>query len=155
MPLFEWLNLWRSAAPLTVLEAPVSDVRAMRWARGSAWLLWAVTLAVAAAGLALLVWDWSAPVPTGFFGIRGFTGLFAASFGGVGALLTWRRPGHPVGWIFAAAGLVAAVDFATFEYGLAASAGHNLLGSEYAGWVQLWIWLPFITLITVYLFLLF
>ena len=127
----------------------------MRWARRSAWLLWAATLAVAAAGLALLVWDWSAPVPTGFFGIRGFTGLFAASFGGVGALLTWRRPGHPVGWIFAAAGLVAAVDFATFEYGLAASAGHNLLGSEYAGWVQLWIWLPFITLITVYLFLLF
>jgi hypothetical protein len=32
----------------------VSDVRAMRWACGSAWLLWAVTLVVAAAGLALL-----------------------------------------------------------------------------------------------------
>jgi hypothetical protein len=30
-----------------------------------------------------------------------------------------------------------------------------LPGSEYAGWVQLWIWVPFITLITVYLFLLF
>ena len=92
----------------------------------------------------------------GLFGVRGFTGLFAVGFGGVGALLTWRRPGHPVGWIFAAAGMVAAVDFATFEYGLAASAGHrDLLGSVYAGWVQLWIWLPFITLITVYLFLLF
>jgi hypothetical protein len=118
-------------------------------------LLWAATLVVAAAGLALLVWDWSTPVPTGFFGIRGFTGLFAVSFGGVGALLTWRRPGHPVGWIFAAAGLVEAVAFATFEYGLAASAGHNLPGAEYAGWVQLWIWIPFITLITIYLCLLF
>jgi hypothetical protein len=73
----------------------------------------------------------------------------------VGALLTWRRPGHPVGWIFAAAGLVEAVDFATFEDGLAASAGHSLPGSAYAGWVQLWIWVPFITLITIYLFLLF
>jgi hypothetical protein len=73
----------------------------------------------------------------------------------VGALLTWRRPGHPVGWILAATGLVEAVDFATFEYGLAASAGHSLPGSAYAGWVQLWIWVPFVTLVAVYLFLLF
>jgi hypothetical protein len=121
----------------------------------SAWLLWAATLLIAAAGLALLVWDWSAPVPAGFFGIRGFSGLYAACFGGVGALLTWRRPGHPIGWILAAAGLVAAVDFATFEYGLAASAGHSLPFGQYAGWVQLWIWVPFITLIAVYLVLLF
>jgi hypothetical protein len=73
-----------------------------------------------------------------------------------GALLTRRRPGHPVGWIFAAAGLVAAVDFATFEYALAAVVGHRgLPAGEYVGWVQLWIWVPFIALITVYLFLLF
>jgi hypothetical protein len=133
----------------------VTDVSAMRWAHRSAWLLSVVTLVVAAVGLALLVWDWRVPLPRGFFGIRGFTGLYAAGFGGVGALLTWRRPGHPVGWIFAAAGLVEAVDFATFEYGLAASAGHSLPGSAYLGWVQLWIWVPFITLITIYLFLLF
>ena len=58
-----------------------------------------------------MVWDWSAPVPAGFFGIRGFTGLWAVGFGGVGALLTWRRPGHPVGWIFAAAGLAGGGGF--------------------------------------------
>jgi hypothetical protein len=127
-----------------------------RWARRSAWLLWAATLVVAAAGLALLVWDWSTPVPKGSFGVRGFSGLWAVGFGSVGALLTWRRPGHPVGWIFAAAGLVAAVDFATFEYALAAVVGHRgLPAGEYVGWVQLWIWVPFIALITVYLFLLF
>jgi signal transduction histidine kinase len=127
----------------------------MRWARRSAWLLWAATLVVAAAGLALMVWDWSTPVPGGFFGVRGFSGLFAVSFGGVGALLTWRRPGHRVGWVFAAAGMVGAVDFASFEYGLAASAGRGLLFGEYVGWLQLWIWVPFVALITVYLFLLF
>jgi hypothetical protein len=128
----------------------------MRRVRRSAWLLWAATLVVAAAGLALLVWDWSTPVPKGSFGVRGFSGLWAVGFGSMGALLTWRRPGHPVGWIFAAAGLVAAVDFATFEYALAAVVGHRgLPAGEYVGWVQLWIWVPFIALITVYLFLLF
>jgi hypothetical protein len=127
----------------------------MRWARRPAWLLGAATLAIAVAGLALMAWDWSAPVPKGFFGIRGFTGLYAVGFGGVGAVLTWRRPGHLVGWILAATGLVEAVDFATFEYGLAASAGRSLPGSTYAGWVQLWIWVPFVTLVAVYLILLF
>jgi hypothetical protein len=127
----------------------------MRWARRSAWLLWAMTLVVAAAGLALLVWDWSTPVPGGFFGIRGFTGLWAVGFGTVGALLTWRRPGHPVGWVFAAAGMASAVDFATFEYGLAAAGRRGLPAGGYVGWLQLWIWVPLIALITVYLFLLF
>jgi hypothetical protein len=102
-----------------------------------------------------MAWDWSTPVPGGFFGIRGFAGLYAIGFGGVGAVLTWRRPGHPVGWILAATGLGEAVDFATFEYGLAASAGRHLPGSAYAGWVQLWIWVPFVTLVAVYLVLLF
>ena len=138
------------------LAADEGDVSAMRWVRRSGWLLWAATLVIAAVGLALLVWDWPTPVPRGSFGVRGFSGLWAVGFGGMGALLTRRRPGHPVGWIFAAAGLVAAVDFATFEYALAAVVGHRgLPAGEYVGWVQLWIWVPFIALITVYLFLLF
>ncbi len=82
--------------------------------------------------------------------------MFAVCLGGVGALLTWRHPGHPVGWILAGAGLVSALNFATIEYGLAGSAGRrHLPAAEYAGWVQLWIWVPLIALITVYLFLLF
>jgi hypothetical protein len=129
---------------------------AMRWACRSAWLLWVATLVVAAAGLALMVWDWSTPVPGGSFGVRGFSGLWAVGFGGVGALLTRRRPGHPVGWMFAAAGMLAAVDFASFEYALAAVVGHrDLPAGEYVGWLQLWIWVPFVALITVYLPLLF
>ena len=65
-------------------------------------MLGAATLVIAAAGLALMAWDWSTPVPKGFFGIRGFTGLYAVGFGGVGALVTWRRPGHLAGWISSA-----------------------------------------------------
>ena len=128
----------------------------MRWARRPAWLLSVPTLVVTAVGLALMVWDWSTPVPSGSFGVRGFSGLWAAGFGSVGALLTWRRPGHPVGWVFAAAGVLAAVDFASFEYALAAVVGHRgLPAGEYVGWLQLWIWVPFVALITVYLFLMF
>ena len=67
-----------------------------RWARRSASLLWAATLVVAAMGLAVMVWDWSTPVPGGSFVVRGFSGLWAVGFGGVGALLTRRRPG--TGW---------------------------------------------------------
>jgi len=81
----------------------------MRSAPRPAWPLWILTLVIAAIGLSLLVWDWSTPVPSGSFGVRGFSGLWAIGFGGVGALLTRRRPGHPVGWIFAAAGMLAAV----------------------------------------------
>jgi hypothetical protein len=122
----------------------------------SAWLLSVTTLVVTAIGLALLVWDWSTPVPSGSFGVRGFSGVWAVGFGLVGALLTRRRPGHPVGWIFAAAGMLAAVDFASFEYALAAVVGHrDLPAGEYMGWLQLWIWVPFDALITVYLPLLF
>ena len=128
----------------------------MRWARRSAWLLSVTTLVITAIGLALLVWDWSTPVPSGSFGVRGFSGVWAVGFGLVGALLTRRRPGHPVGWIFAAAGMLAAVDFASFEYALAAVVGHrDLPAGEYVGWLQLWIWVPFVALITVYLPLLF
>ena len=128
----------------------------MRWARRSAWLLSVTTLVVTAIGLALLVWDWSTPAPSGSFGVRGFSGVWAVGFGLVGALLTMRRPGHPVGWIFAAAGMLAAVDFASFEYALAAVVGHrDLPAGDYVGWLQLWIWVPFVALITVYLPLLF
>ena len=106
----------------------------MRWARWLAWSLWVLTLVVAAIGLALLVWDWSTPTPAGFFGIRGFTGLWALGFGGMGALLTWRRPRHPVGWILAGAGLLAAVDFVSLEYGLTAAGRGGLpAGSMWPG----------------------
>jgi hypothetical protein len=150
------------ALPMHAAACPAEPVTAQtkepqsRWARRSAWLLWTVTLVVAAAGLALMVWDWRTPVPSGSFGVRGFSGLWAVGFGGVGALLTRRRPGHPVGWVFAAAGMLAAVDFASFEYALAAVVGHrDLPAGEYVGWLQLWIWVPFVSLITVYLPLLF
>src|SRR5580704_17483837 len=97
---------------------------AMRWACRSAWLLWAAALVVAAVGLALMVWDWPTPVPGGSSGVRGISGLWAVGLGGVGALLTRGRPGGTVGWILAAAGMLAAVDFASFEDALSVVVVH-------------------------------
>jgi len=40
-------------------------------------------------------------------------------------------------------------------FGGVGAAGHRLPGTGYVGWVEEWIWVPFVTLITLYLFLLF
>jgi hypothetical protein len=55
------------------------DAGATRRAHWPAWVMSAASLVLAAAGLALMVWNWSAPVPSGFFGIRGFAGLTTRS----------------------------------------------------------------------------
>jgi hypothetical protein len=60
-----------------------------------------------------------------------------------------------VGWILAAAGLLAAMDFVSFEYGLAAAGHRGLPAGEYVAWPQQWIWVPFVVLIAVCLPLLF
>jgi signal transduction histidine kinase len=126
----------------------------VRAARYAGVLLAVGTLVLVAAGLALLVWDWATPVPAGYFGVRGFDGVIAVAFGGMGVLLTTRQPRHPIGWLFAAVALQSALSFASFEYALAATAGHRLPAARYAGWLQLFPWVLLLTLI-VYVFLLF
>ena len=94
-------------------------------------------------------------MPAGYFGFRGSDAVLAVAFGGIGVLLTSRRPRHPIGWLFATAAILLAASFATFEYGLAATAGHSLPAARYAGWFQLFVWVLFLALLTVYVFLLF
>jgi len=136
--------------------AAVADGRiTVRAARLVGSLLAATTFLVTVAGLVLMAWDWSTPVPAGYFGFRGSDAVLAVAFGGIGVLLTSRRPRHPIGWLFATAAILLAASFATFEYGLAAIAGHSLPAARYAGWFQLFVWVLFLALLTVYVFLLF
>src|SRR5215204_6360122 len=84
-----------------------------------AWLLYVVALALVglAAGLWLVVhrpvagavgyWYWREGMVT--------TLVFAT----VGAVITTRRPEHPVGWLFLGAGLVGAAQLATGEFAAA------------------------------------
>ena len=73
-----------------------------------AWSIWAVTVAMSVAGL---VSDTLYPLPanlasqaaSGLNGVVG--GVFIAAFATVGALLAWKRPGNPIGWLLSATGV--------------------------------------------------
>ena len=73
-----------------------------------AWSIWAVTVATSAAGLMSNVLY---PLPaklasqagSGLNGVIG--GVFIAAFATVGALLAWKRPGNPIGWLLSATGV--------------------------------------------------
>ena len=77
-----------------------------------AWSIWAVTVAMSVAGL---VSNTLYPLPaklasqagSGLDGVVG--GVFIAAFATVGALLAWKRPGNPIGWLLSATGLAYAV----------------------------------------------
>src|ERR1700685_3331917 len=77
-----------------------------------AWSIWAVTMAtsVAALGSNILY-----PLPAKVASQAGseldgvLGGVFIAAFATVGALLAWKRPGNPIGWLLSATGLAYAV----------------------------------------------
>jgi hypothetical protein len=73
-----------------------------------AWSIWAVSIAVTATGLGYTVIH---PLPD--FGGSGLNNavviVFIGAFATVGALLAWKRPENPIGWLLSATGLVVAV----------------------------------------------
>jgi hypothetical protein len=77
-----------------------------------AWSIWAVTVTTAAAAL---MSNTLYPLPVklasqGGSGLDGVVGgVFIAAFATVGALLAWKRPGNPIGWLLSATGLAYAV----------------------------------------------
>jgi len=82
-----------------------------RMAFWRAWSIWAVTVAVAMTGL---VFTRLHPLPAGQAGLTGSpAGVLAVAFNGsfatVGALLGWKRPANPIGWLLAGTGLAYAI----------------------------------------------
>ena len=77
-----------------------------------AWSIWAVSVAVTATGLGSTVIH---PLPAKLANVVG-TGsnnavgiVFIGAFATVGALLAWKRPKNPIGWLLSAVGLAFAV----------------------------------------------
>jgi hypothetical protein len=79
-----------------------------RMAFWRAWSIWAVTVAVS---LAALVFTRLYPLPASLSGQGGSPAdgvvaiVFIGSFATVGALLGWKRPANPIGWLLAGTGL--------------------------------------------------
>jgi hypothetical protein len=77
-----------------------------------AWLIWAFSVAVTATAL---VYTAVYPLPAKLASIagsrlNGAVGIvFIGAFATVGALLAWKRPGNPIGWLLSAIGLTFAV----------------------------------------------
>ncbi len=121
-----------------------------------AWSVLAIALMFSAAAALFLVLGRSAPQPPGTFGFRGFSILFALSFGTLGALIASRRPENPIGWILCAVGVGGGFQELCAQYALYAVIvrdGGPPLGSL-AAWVTSWIWVPVVSGI-MFVFLLF
>src|SRR5215211_6791777 len=129
-------------------------------ARVAAWLAWslcALCVALAAANfiLALLNGRTLGEIFVSE-GIVTFA-TWTVSFSVVGALIASHRPENPIGWIFLAVGFFYGLLFAGDEYAIYAlltNPGALPLGAE-ASWLGQWVWAPGLSLILVFLPLLF
>ena len=117
--------------------------------REAAWLAWymcAVSLALMALGLLLLVTSRSrggAPV----FNYWLLNTVIAVSFSPVGAVIAPRLPPrNPIGWLFCTIGLIGGMRLFVAEYAsatLLAEPGSllsKLPGGEALAWVSSWVW---------------
>jgi hypothetical protein len=127
--------------------------------RNAAWLvwsLWALSLALTAISLLLLVLNSSHPdVPVYTFWAENV--LFAVGYSTVGAMIVPRMSSeNPIGWLFCAIGLLWAVIHLIGEYAIDTllAAPGSLAAGELASWIYSWLWVPSLGLL-VFLSLLF
>lgn len=116
-----------------------------RAARRLAWSLWGVSMALVALTLVFLILGRATPPPSGSFGFRGFSMVFAVTFGTVGALIASRHPSNPIGWVFCAIGVIAGVQELAAQYAIYAiltNPGAHLPFGQLAAWIPSWIWVP-------------
>ena len=121
-----------------------------------AWSLWALSLALPALSLLLLILNLSHPdVPVYSFWAENV--LFAIGYSTVGAVIVPRMSAeNPIGWLFCAIGLLWAVLHFIGEYAIYTllAAPGSLPAGELTSWVYSWLWVPGLGLL-VFLCLLF
>lgn len=111
--------------------------------RGACWLAWsifALSTAIALAGLILHYQNWNTPWNYGGPAQLRITAatdhaLFLI-FPAIGAWLASRRPENPIGWLFSATGLCVSALLTSHEYFVYASLTRpSVPGDEWAAWV--------------------
>jgi hypothetical protein len=120
-------------------------------------LLGALLTAVLAVATAVLIV--AAPdAPLGeAWGVRGFAAVLGVAFSAVGALIGLKVPGHRIGALLLLIGVWACLTGFVIEYAAFAIAVHpgSLPFAYFVGWLATWVWVPFATLATTFLLLLF
>ena len=102
-----------------------------------AWSIWAVTVATTATTIGYTAVH---PLPATLAnqsgnGLNGAVGIvFTAAFATVGALLAWKRPGNPIGWLLSATGLAYAAGGLEV---MLARFPRTLTLSDWLGWIWL------------------
>ena len=128
-----------------------------RSGRRLAWSSWVVSMVLVALTLVFLFLGRSTSPPAGTFGFRGFSMVFAVTFGTVGALIASRHPQNAIGWVFCAMGVASGVQELAAQYAIYANLTNpsaHLPFAHVAAWLPSWIWVP-ITSGAAYLLLLF
>jgi signal transduction histidine kinase len=98
----------------------------MNGRRASA-LSWVLTVLMAAAAGVLLVLGPGRPLPDDLFGgVAGAAFLvLSLAYATIGAVISFRLPGHRIGWLFSLTGLLSALNVLTFAY-----AEHGLYAAQ-------------------------
>jgi len=110
-------------------------------ARVASWLalsLWALCVSLVALGI---FFAYLSSFATGFSQYLPNLVLGALSFSTVGALVAYRRPGNPIGWLLCATGFFEALTAFGGEYGTYALVSGSLPGEVFALWLSSWTWL--------------
>jgi hypothetical protein len=120
-----------------------------------AWIICAISLALATIDLVLVALNSSHPnirIPEPWLAHT----VSAVAFSSVGAVVGSLRPENPMGWLFCAIGLLAAIVLLSSEYAVYALLAQPdpLPGGLAMVWIRAWVWVPYVGLF-VLLFLVF
>jgi hypothetical protein len=127
-----------------------------------AWSLCLLFVALFAVALVFLFLNRSTQVaaPTDTWGTANMVTIYPVvifAFALVGAFVSSRLPGNPIGWVCLAIGLTMMLSGAADEYGVYTleTRPGSLPGGEYAAWLGAWLWIPAVVLIGTFIILLF
>jgi hypothetical protein len=112
-----------------------------------AWIICAISLALATINLVLVALNSSHPdvhIPEPWIGHT----VSAVAFSLVGAVVGSRRPENPIGWLFCAIGVFAAIVLLSSEYAAYALLAQpdSLPGGLAMVWIRAWVWVPYVGL---------
>ncbi|MDQ3863559.1 MAG: hypothetical protein M3317_08685 [Actinomycetota bacterium] len=118
--------------------------------RAAAWVPWiicALSLGLAAIDLVLVALNASYPgvhIPEPWLAHT----VSAVAFSSVGAVVGSRRPENPIGWLFCAIGMFAAIVLLSSEYAAYAllAQPNSLPGGLAMVWIRSWAWVPYLGL---------